>query len=219
MTDKAENKNKLSEEGLTLVLMRNSFYRDNYRRATFVLIIMFFVNIVLGAAVIDRFINPPQPQYFPTNSQYQLIKYHPLSDPVVSNNFVLQFVSNAVQKSFNLDFIHWRAQLQEASTYFTASGWYWFLAAFKQSGDLDSLVKLNMVSDAQITGSPVVQYQNVLGGRYVWRVQVPVMISYRNPTKVIHQPLKVIVIVERVPVQDSAYRIAINQFLPKVQSQ
>ncbi|MDP1573962.1 MAG: type IVB secretion system apparatus protein IcmL/DotI [Coxiellaceae bacterium] len=219
MTDEAENANKLSQEGVTLVLMRNAFYRDNYRRAVFALIIVFFINVALASAIVYRYLNPPSPQYFAANSQYQLIKWHPLSDPIVSNNWMLQWVTTAVLAAFSLDYIHWRQQLQHASTYFTPSGWYWFLSAFKQSGNLQTLVSLKMVSNAVVTAAPVVQYQNVLNGRYVWKVQLPLMVTYTSPAKTINQPLKVTLIVERVPVQDSPDRIAINQFLPEVQTQ
>ncbi|OGT44065.1 MAG: type IV secretion protein IcmL [Gammaproteobacteria bacterium RIFCSPHIGHO2_12_FULL_40_19] len=208
-----------SKEGLTLVLIRNAFYRDNYRRALFALLVVFLINILLAVMIIEHYLNPPEPRYFATNSQYQLIKWHPLSDPVVTDNYVLQWVSDAVQQAFNLDFVHWRQQLQAASNNFTPSGWHWFLSAFKQSGDLDSLVKLQMVSAASVTGAPVIVNQAVLDGVYVWNITIPIMITYINAHKTIHQPLKVTVIVERVPVQDNPSLIAINQFLPIVQGQ
>lgn len=218
-TDKTEKNEDPAKEGLTLVLMRNAFYRDNYRRALFVMVIVLFVNVILAVAIVERYLNPPEPRYFATNSQYQLIKWHPLSEPVVTDNYVLQWVSNAVQQAFNLDFVHWRQQLQAASNNFTTSGWHWFLSAFKQSGDLDSLVKLQMVSDASITGAPVIVNKAVLDGTYVWNITIPIMITYINEKRTIHQPLKVTVIVERVPVQDNPSLIAINQFLPVVQGQ
>lgn len=213
MKDKNQNE---TSEGLTLVLLRNAFYRDNYRRAAMALIIMVCVNALLLGSIIFRYFNPPEPQYFASNSQGQLIRFHPLTDPVVSDNFVLQWVSDAVQKAFSLDFIHWRQQLQQASNNFTPSGWHWFLSAFQTSGDLDTLVNLSMVSNAEITGAPVILYQNVLSGRYVWKIQIPVMITYTNVQKTIHQPLSVTVIVMRVPVQDNPDQIEINEFLPTV---
>ncbi len=212
-------KKDLNRDGLTLVLLRNAFYRDNYRRATVALIILAVINVVLLFSIIDKYLNPPQPQYFATNSQYQLVKYHPLTDPVVSNNYVLQWVSTAVQQAFSLDFIHWREQLQTASYNFTPSGWHWFLQAFKQSGDLNSLVQLKMVADAQITGAPVITYQGVLGSQYTWKIEIPLMITYTSAAKVINQPMKVTIIVMRVPEQDNRYQIAINQFLPEVAPQ
>ena len=74
-----------------------------------------------------------------------------------------------------------------------------------------------MVSDATVTGSPVMQLQEVLSGRYLWEIELPVMVSFTNVQRTINMPLKVTVIVERVSVQDNPQRIAINQFLPVVQ--
>lgn len=208
---------KPNTEGLTLILMRNAFYRDNYKRAIFAAIIMLFIDAILLFAIVDHAINPPEPQYFATNASYQLIKWHPLSDPVVDDNYVLQWVANSVQQAFSLDYIHWRGQLQEASNNFTPSGWHWFLQAFQKSGDLESLVKLKMVSNVTVTGAPVILYQAVLNGRYVWKVELPIMITYASEKKVIRQPLKVIVIVVRMPVQENPSQIAINEFMPIVQ--
>lgn len=213
-----DNKNPMLE-GLTLVLMRNAFYRDNYRRAVLSLIIVFFIDIVLGASIAYRYLNPPEPQYFATTASSQLIKFHPLTDPVVDDNYVLQWTANAVQQAFSLDFIHWRQQLMQAANNFTPSGWHFFLSAFKQSGDLDTLVHLQMVSNAVVTGAPVILYQNVLGDRYVWKIELPILITYISTAKTIHQPLKITVMVDRVPVQDNPNQIAINEFLPEVQGQ
>lgn len=215
-----EIKKTAQTEGVTLVLLRNAFYRDNYRRAVFAVTVVFFINVLLFASILYRYLNPPSPQYFATNAQYQLIKWHPLTDPVVDDNYVLQWVSNAVQQAFNLDFIHWRQQLQAASNNFTPSGWHWFLSAFKQSGDLDSLVNLQMVSDATITGAPVIQYQAVLGDRYIWKIELPLLVTYVSAKHAtIRQPFKVTVIVQRVSVEDNPQQIAINQFLPIVEGQ
>lgn len=215
----AKKSTEVQQDGLTMVLLRNDFYRDNYRRSVFALWLVVLLNIFLAVSVVYEYLNPPAPQYFPTNSQYQLIKWHALSDPVFDNNYILQWAANAVQQSFSLDFIHWRQQLQDASGNFTPSGWQWFLDAFKKSGNLKTLVQLEMVSNATITGAPAVQYQGVLDGKYVWEIEMPMLVSYTNMQRTINQPLKITMIITRVPVQDSKERIAINQFLPVVQQQ
>lgn len=215
-TSMADN-SKPEREGLTMVLMRNAFYRDNYRRAVVALVVVFFINVLLLGSIIYNYLNPRQPQYFATNSAYQLIKWRPLTDPDVSDNFVLQWVTDAVREAFSLDFIHWKEQLQRASYNFTPSGWHWFLNAFKASGDLDTLVKLSMVSDAKVTGAPRITFEGVLSGRYVWNVELPMMMTYTNVQKTISVPMRVNLIVVRVPVQDNPNRIAINQFLPVAQ--
>lgn len=213
MTDQTEK--KIEQGGLTLILLRNAFYRDNYRRALFVLSVLVLINTILFVSIVYRYLHPQEPQYFATNPQYQLIKWRPLSDPDVSDRYVLQWVANAVQQAFALDYIHWRSQLQNASVNFTPNGWSWFIKALTSSGDLETLTKLNMVSNIEVTGAPRILNSSVLQGRYVWQVQLPMMITYTNPTmpKTINLPLKVVLMVVRVPVQDNPHHIAINQFL------
>jgi intracellular multiplication protein IcmL len=58
----------------------------------------------------------------------------------------------------------------------------------------------------------------VLDGRFVWEIEIPMMITYTSLQKTIRQPLKIKLLVERVSVVESPYRIAINQFLPEVQA-
>lgn len=217
MANDSDRLKMMKEEGVTLVLMRNAFYRDNYRRAVIGVLFVMAINIILASAVVYRYFHPPEPVYFATNAQYQLIKWHPLSDPVFDNNYVLQWLSTAVQRAFSLDFIHWRQQLQDATMSFTTNGWHWFSNAFKQSGNLETLAKLKMVSNATITGAPEILKQEVLDGRYIWEISIPILVTYTNGEREIQQPLKVTVIVVRVPVQDNPAQIAINQFLPVVQ--
>ena len=59
--------------------------------------------------------------------------------------------------------------------------------------------------------------QEVLDGRYVWEVSLPILVTYVNTERTIPLPMKVTLIVERVSPQDNPAGIAINQFLPVVQ--
>jgi intracellular multiplication protein IcmL len=212
-----EEDNKREEGGLTTILLRNEFYKDNYTRAKVALVMLCLLNVFLAVSVVYRYLNPPQPQYFPTNSQYQLIKWHPLTDPIFDDNHIFQWVSQAVQSAFSLDYIHYREQLQTASESFTPSGWQWFVNSLKKTGNLTTLTQLEMVSNAQITGAPSMLFKGILDGRYVWEVEIPLLVTYNNLNRSIPQPLKITVIVMRMPVQDYKHQIAINQFLPLVQ--
>ncbi|EKD77968.1 MAG: hypothetical protein ACD_42C00099G0002 [uncultured bacterium] len=204
--------------GLGLVLMRNAFYRDHYRHAVLAVLLALAIDVILLIGVMDRYLNPPEPQYFAANNQLQFMNWHPLTDPVLSENAVLQWTVNAVSQVFNLDYIHWKQQLQVAQNNFTSDGWRFLLASFKTN--LSSLVQLNMVTKVTMTGSPSVQYKGVVGGRYVWKIKLPMMITYYPSSgNVNHQFMKVAVIVERVPVQDNPEQIAINNFLPEKQSE
>lgn len=134
-------KEKKKQGALELVVLRNAFYRDSYRRAALGLLFLFGVNCLLAGTIIYKIMSPPKPQYFATTADGRMINWHPLTDPAVPNSFVLQWTANAVRQSFSLDYLHWRNQLQEASNNFTNYGWKTFnkRATVFKTGDGSSL--------------------------------------------------------------------------------
>lgn len=214
-----KRKDKVKKSGaLELIMLRNAFYRDSYKRLLLALLFIVVVNVALVGTIAYRLVNPPQPQYFATNGQGRMINWHPLSDPVLPDNFVLQWAANATRKVFSLDFIHWREQLQGASSSFTPQGWKNFVASLKASNNLKTLTSLKMVSNAQVTGAPRITEKAIVDGRYAWKIQMPILVTYTNGKRIIPMPLIVTLIVIRMPVEQDPERIAINNFLPVPQN-
>lgn len=210
-------KNNDNTGALELVILRNTFYRDNYKRALTALVLIVIINCILAASIFYVVTNPPKPEYFATTDDGRMINWHPLNDPVVTDDFIVQWTTNATRKAFSLDYLHWRQQLEDASKYFTSQGWKYFLQSFKQSNNLETLTNLKMVSDAVVTGAPKILQKAVLDGVYAWKVQMPILVTYSNMGKSIPMPMTVTLIVMRVPVEQNSDRIAINNFLPVLQ--
>jgi intracellular multiplication protein IcmL len=212
-------KKQNEESGLTLVLERNAFYCDGYKKMLIAIFFLLGVNALLIGGIVYKLWNPPAPQYFAANADGKIISFRPLSDPAVTDDFVAQWSANAVRKAFSLDFMHWRAQLQEASSDFTPQGWQYFVTALKQSNNLKTLTDLKMVSDAQITSAPQIVEKELLGSVYAWKVEMSVLVTFSNSNEAqkIQMPMKVTLIVLREPVQNYPDQIAINNFLPEVQ--
>ncbi len=207
----------MKNDALTFVLLRNVFYRDSYRWAVLALFILLIVNCGLAGILFYQFKNPPQPQYFAITPDGRIINNYGLNDPVFPDDHVLQWTADAIRQTFSQDFMHWSDQLQTASNKFTAPGWREFLKALKSSNNLETLTKLKMVSNAEITGAPRLMQKAVLGGHFVWKVQLPILVTLTNGAQVIPLPMDVTVIVIRTPVEENPERIAINNFLPVVQ--
>ena len=206
----------MSKNGaLETILLRNAFYRDNYTRAAIMVIVLVGVNLALVWGIFYKVTNPPPPQYFATTADGRIINTNPLKDPVVSDSFVLQWTANRVRQAFSQDYIHWRQQLQEASSAFTPQGWRYFLSSMKASNNLETLVNLKMVSNAEIIGAPRIVGTAILSGRFAWKIQMPVLVTYANSERTIPTPMDVTLIVVRMSVKDYPARIAINNFLPE----
>lgn len=207
----------MKNDGLTLVLLRNMFYRDGYRFALISLFIVIFINCALAGLLFYQIKNPPQPRYFAITPDGRIVNNYRLDDPIFPDDHVLQWTADAVRQTFSLDFMHWTDQLQVASNKFTPDGWTEFLKALKQSNNLETLTKLKMVANAEVTGAPRLLQKAVLGGHYVWKIQLPLLVTMTNTQQVIPLPMDITLIVERVPVEENPERIAINNFLPVVQ--
>lgn len=212
---------EIKNSGLAMVLMRNAFYRDSYRRVAMLLTIIFFINCGLVVAIIYKYLTPPQPQYFAATAAGRIIEIHKLTDPTVSDQDVIQFVTNGVQQAFSLDYIHWRQQLNAVNrNYFSPEGFRDFFKALMDSNNLNTLIKYKMVSSATLTAAPQITSTMIVGGHYAWKVNMPLLITFdSSATQVPKIIMNVSVIVMRMPVQDFPAQIAITNFLPEIQGQ
>lgn len=207
---------KREQTALELVLLRNIFYRDAYKRVWFCVVLVLLLNIALAAAVAYKYLQSPPPQYFAATPDGRIIQQHPLSDPVKSDAQILAYVANVTQIIYQRDYVHWQAQLQTASRSFTPQGWRNFISTLKASNNLNTLTQFSMVTKVQITGVPQILRQGVIGGHYSWVVKMPVLVQYVSPSHAtISQSLDITYIIMRVAVQDNPDRIAINNFLPQ----
>ena len=199
--------------GLKLVLERHTFYNDKYRLSLIALLLLLVLNICLGVGIVYNITHPTPPEFFATTTDGRIINVHPLSDPVVTDDFILQWSADIARSAFNLDFVNWKEELQRLTGKFTPSGWVWFLQQLKSSNNLTTIRNLKMVADAQITGAPQLLRKAVVGGHYGWEVQIPLLVTYQSQQKTINQTVMLTMVILRMPVKDYPQRIAVNNFI------
>lgn len=208
----------MSEDALQLVQARNNFYRDNYRRMILVVLLLLGIVVALCGVVFYQLTHVPPNQYFATSADGRITKLHPLSVPVVSTSALLQWANQAAVAAYTYNFVDYRKQLQDASEYFTPKGWKNFEAALRSSRNLETVLARKLVVNAVATGAPVVLNQGVIRGRYAWKVQIPLLVSYQSASTMFQQPMIVTMIISRVPMLDVPKGIAIAQFIAAQQS-
>lgn len=201
------------ESALGMVLLRNSFYRDSYKRVLLGVVLVVVVNLLLLSAIVYKVVSPVSPNYFPTTSDGRVIHKEPLNIAVHTNSYVEQWAADSLMKSFELDFVHWRAQLSDARKNFTTQGWKWFIDSLQASNNLNTLRGSDMVSSIRVTSAPKVVRSMVIGGTYMWMVKMSVMLTYKNMRRTINAPNAVTVVVVRKTAKDYPDRIAINNII------
>lgn len=199
-------------DALELVRLRNTFYRDSYRRVLAVLLIMVLVNIVLAVALFYVISHKPEPKYFATTSDGKITRLYALSSPIVSTAELLQWATVAATAANTYNFVNYRKELQEASQYFTPAGWKEYQRELKGSRNLETVLAKKLTVNAVATGAPIILDQGVVAGRYKWKIQIPILLTYESSTTKINQPLLVTMLVTRVSTLETPNGVGIDAF-------
>lgn len=192
---------------------KNHFYRDQYRQTlswlSFMVLICVGLTAILGYLCLEQ----KKPSYYATTASGLIIPMHTLSEPIITNDYLLQWASLATRKAFNLDFVHYQNQMEQAKVYFTPGGWQQFLVALEKSKLLKTVQDKKLIMNAVVSNTPVVLNHDILHGRYTWRIQIPFLITFSSASEETKLNILVTANVQRISVLDSAQGIQISDFV------
>lgn len=203
----------MKEDALQVVKLRNEFYRDNYRKVVAALLLSFFILLILAAGLFYIVTHPPAPRYFATSSDGRIVPLTPFKYPNLSNSAVLEWANTAATAAYSYNFVNYRQALQAAADYFTPEGKQMFFQAIKSSNNLQAVIAKKLIVSAVATGVPVVLEQGIMAGRYTWKVQIPMLITFQSASQFSQQSVTVTMLIVRVSPLESPRGIAIAQFI------
>jgi len=204
-------------DALEIVKHRNNFYRDSYRKVLFSLLIAMFLIVALAVTVFVLIIERPSPTYFATTDSGRIIPLIPLDRPNLSSQDVLQWASEAVIAVNSYDFVNFRSAFQASEKYFTSPGWDSFMKALSTSKNLETVQNKKIVVSAVLSGAPIITNRYVIHGRYTWKLQLPMVVSYQSQSETIDQHYLVLLTVERVSTLDNVYGVGISSYVAELQ--
>ena len=203
----------MAEDALTTVALRNNFYRDGQRKMIFVLLVSMVSNFVLASILVYIIMHPPAPKYFATSINGRITPLFPLNEPNQSDSAVLQWANQAAIAAFTYNFVNYRTELQASSGFFTAEGWDQFLTALQQSNNLDAVKAKKLIVSAVATRAPIILQKGILNGKYAWRVQMPILVTYQSASEFSQQNNVVTMLITRINPLNSPRGIGISQFV------
>lgn len=195
------------------VVTRNLFYKDGLHRVFLALIISVALNVASLLSAFYVYTHPPAPVYFATSVNGRVMPLIPLNEPNSSDAVVLQWANLATIAAYSYNFVNYRTELQAASEFFTAEGWSTFLDALQESNNLKAVISKKLVVTAVATRAPVILQKGVLSGRYSWRIQVPILVTYQSASEFSQQNLVVTMLVTRISTLNNPKGIGIAQFV------
>ena len=169
---------------------------------------------VLGVAVAYLATSRPEPRYFATTTEGQLLPLVPLDKPHQSAAEVTNFAVKAVTTSLTYDFANYRADFNRALQYFTKpAGWNEFVDAVQKSQMLE-LVQAKRLNTTAVANNAVIVREGINArGVYEWVVQMPVRVTYQSASETTGQNFLLTVNIERLQTYESPYAMAISRFI------
>lgn len=169
---------------------------------------------VLAATTAWLAFSRPEPRYFATTSDGQLLPLVPLDRPHQSAAEVSNFAVKAVTTSLTYDFANYRADFNNALQYFTKpAGWNQFVEAVQKSQMLE-LVQSRRLNTTAVANNAVIVREGINDrGVYEWIVQIPLRVTYQSASEVTGQNFMITVNIERLQTYESPYAMAISRFI------
>lgn len=210
------------KDALVLILTRNTFYK----RLHFLAFSCFLLSLIIIGILISMLTyilrNPTHPLYFATDNVSRLIQIVPINVPNMTQPEVDAWTVEAVQAALSMDYINYRAQLQNAQRYFTNWGWQKYMSALMISNNLLGVTQRKQIVIAAVVAQPKIVAQGILGGSYAWKYEMPVLVTYSEPPydeeHKFSNALNVSVIVQRQQVLQGYRGLGIAQMIATLAS-
>lgn len=200
--------------GLGIVVVRNEFYRDGYRSLLRIAVLQGVVIVgLIGVMLYVVHIHQPENRYFATTEDGRLVPMIALNEPNLSTPALMSWVAQAATEVMTFGFSDYRRRLQEASRNFTRRGWESFTQALQKSRIIEMVNDNQQVVTAAPQSAPILKSEGVVGGRYQWVVQLPLVLTYQSGSRTRSDSLIVTFVVVRVPRLESPNGVGIEQWL------
>jgi len=192
------------------------WYRSQFHRAMKMALGVTLALIVSLAVIAIQTVNRPKPQYFAATPDLRLAPLIPLDQPVLTQQGLLNWVTETICNAVSLDFLEWREKLSRVRENFEDEAFKSFVASLNSSGVLDMIRDKRLSVSATITQAPVIVASGQVGGRATWRIEFPLVVSYESSQGVEStQQLTATVLVARASTVTTPRGVVIQQVVLK----
>lgn len=202
----------MQEQLQELSLQKNIFYRNSYRKVVSLIIALGILAIFLLTLLVYLTVRKQVLMNYASTTTGEVIELHPLSEPVISNTHLLEWATLVARQAYSFSFLNYQQQLEKVKPYFTDDAWDKFQVALNSSGLLSTIQSKKIIMETVVTASPTILYSGVLHGRYSWRIQMPILVTYATASEQTKSKYVVTMNISRVPVLDVPEGIQVTDF-------
>lgn len=188
-----------------------SFYQNYFQFVIILLIVAIFLILAMVTVVLYQLSHRPLPQ-FKAMSNGKIMKLTSFDEPNYLPSTLLTWASKASVAAYTFDFVNYNKQIAEARQYFTTAGWTDYQGSVSRL--VRDIAQKQLFINGVVSGPPVISSQgNLLGRGYVWRMQLPFLVTYQTSEAATRQNFLVMMTVVKVPTYIDPRGIGIDTFV------
>ena len=203
----------IAEDMVAMRLLRDPSVREKVYFQHKALIVVSAALILSIIANLFLFLRPADVRYFATTTDGRILNMSDLSEPIQNTSAVLSWATKNITNAYTFSFANYRKQLQAARPSFTKAGWDGFNDALQESGNLQSVIENDFVTTVVPSAAPVVTVEGYMSGRYAWRIELPIIVTYQSANRRHTQDLLVQAIIVRRSELENPSGLGIAQFI------
>jgi len=203
-----------SGDAAEAILLSKYWYLGQNRRLTRILLLVCLALAMSLAGNVGQYLARPKPIYFAATSDLRILEIPPLSEPVFSDQVIMNWAVQAITSTLSLNFLHLRENLMNSREYFDNAGFKSFVQSLEQSGNVAKIREERLSLSCTPTEAPVITNKALRGEVMTWKIEVPLTLSYESSKGVVAtQKLLASVLVQRADTRMYPRGLVISQII------
>lgn len=217
----SSGKSSSARGAINVTIERSMFFESGIKtmkRLSYFLVVLAAISVGVSVFSVNK---KSAPAYFLADSNGQLTRMIPLSQPNHSQQAVAQWLSDALIYTFDFHFGNVESRLNDAAVkWFTTEGADALISTWDDSGNYRAVVDRKLFVSLALRHTPLLIRHGLPGdGRaYLWRYQVPAILTFRNQTGEFTNPVTFTVDVSRRSLLEGAEGLGISKIIMRIES-
>lgn len=178
-------------------------------------IVATLIIIGLMVATFWRIQHPDEPKYFQVSlaqGQKQFTSIQSYSARLFTREDLLLWIQEVVGNIYTFNAVTYQKRFDAIlAADFTPEGADSFRKTLDSSQLLKQVITQQLNLTSIVSGQPVILAQGPLLGKYTWKVQMPVLLTFESASQTSTKRIIVTVLIINVPTKDSPQAVAIQQ--------
>lgn len=180
-----------AEKAIGVLLLRDWYANIRLHYATRIMVALIIALATSLFGTVALWERSDQFRYILLTDTGDILPQIPLEEANHKDEYIIDWTIDSITRLYSFDYVNYRDQFQKAKYNLTAQGWKNFEDAMEISGNFNAVLGNQFVTTAVPTGPGRVTKSAEFMGRHAWKVEFPMVISYRSSNKDQHGVQKV----------------------------